>query len=131
MSNSTVPVPEGTPYGYIPTQSVTIVFMVLFGLSAVLHIGEAIKWRTWWMLPSMALGCIGEVIGWYGRFWSSNNPQLLDPFLMQIVCTIISPSFMSAANFTILGLIIRRLGPQYSWLTPRWCMFFAHTILLL
>jgi hypothetical protein len=71
----------------------------------------------------MALGCIGEVIGWYGRFWSSNSPGLLDPFLMQIVCTIISPSFMSAANFTILGLIIKRLGSQYSWLTPRWCTF--------
>jgi hypothetical protein len=39
---------------------------------------------------------------------------------MQITTTIISPSFMSAANFTILGAIIRRLGYRYSWLTPRW-----------
>jgi len=45
----------------------------------------------------------------------------MDPFLMQICCTIISPTFMSAANFTILGLIIKRLGTQYSWLTPGWC----------
>jgi hypothetical protein len=39
---------------------------------------------------------------------------------MQITSTIISPSFMSAANFTILGAIIRRVGQRYSWLTPRW-----------
>ena len=28
---------------------------------------------------------------------------------------------MSAANFTILGRIIERLGYRYSWLTPTWC----------
>ena len=121
MSNSTVVPPVHSPYGYVPTESITIVFIVLFGLSGILHLGEAIKWHTWWMIPSMVIGCIGEVIGWSGRLWSSRNPSLLDPFLMQIVTTIISPSFMSAANFTILGLIIKRLGTHYSWLTPRWC----------
>lgn len=120
--NSTVPQEHrGTAYGYVPTQSTCIVFIVLFSISALLHLGQAIKWRTWWMIPTMTLGCTGEVIGWSGRLWSSKNPPLLDPFLMQITTTIISPSFMSAANFTILGMIIRRLGYQYSWLTPRWC----------
>lgn len=107
-------------YGYIPNKGAGIAFMVLFGLSALLHMGQAIKWRTWYMIPTMALGCIGEVIGWYARYWSSHSPGLLNPFLIQTVCTVISPSFMSAANFTILGLIIARLGPQYSWLSPRW-----------
>lgn len=120
-SNSTIPVQqEHSFYGYVPTGWVCIVFLVLFAISALLHLGQAIKFRTWWMIPTMFLGCVGEVVGWYGRYWSSNSPNLLDPFLMQIVCTIISPSFMSAANFTILGLIINRLGPQYSWLSPRW-----------
>jgi len=68
----------------------------------------------------MSVGCLGEVIGWSGRLWSSKSPDLLNPFLMQITTTIISPSFMSAANFTILGAIIRRFGQNYSWLTPRW-----------
>ena len=111
----------GSPYGYYPTASVCITFIVLFGLSAFLHTVEAIIWRTWFMLPTMVMGCIGECIGWAGRYWSSQNPRLMDPFLMQISCTIISPTFMSAANFTILGLIIKRLGTQYSWLTPGWC----------
>ena len=39
---------------------------------------------------------LGETIGWAGRLWSSKNPVLDDPFLMQITTTIISPSFMTA-----------------------------------
>lgn len=38
---------------------------------------------------------------------------------MQICCTILAPSFMTAANFVILGMIIERLGYQYSRLTPK------------
>lgn len=122
-SNSTVTAQVHDHYGYVPTGWVCMTFLVLFAVSGALHLGQAIKWRTWWMIPSMVVGCIGEAIGWYGRYWSSNSPQLLDPFLIQITCTIIAPSFMSAANFTILGLIIKRLGPQYSWLKPFWCMY--------
>ncbi|KAG8785163.1 hypothetical protein FRC15_001879 [Serendipita sp. 397] len=109
-----------SPYGYVPTAAVCITFIALFGLSAILHLGQAIRYKTWWMIPSVFIGNFGETVGWSGRFWSSKNPGLLDPYLMQITCTIIAPSFMSAANFTILGYIIRRLGTQYSRLSPRW-----------
>jgi hypothetical protein len=37
------------------------------------------------------------------------------------VALIIAPTPLVAANFIILGRIIRRLGPQYSRLTPRRC----------
>lgn len=35
---------------------------------------------------------------------------------------------MSAANFTILGYIIRRIGYQYSWLTPKWYLIVFITL---
>ncbi|KAG8797840.1 hypothetical protein FRB91_000777 [Serendipita sp. 411] len=128
-SNGTqVPDPNRTPYGYVPTEAVCITFLVLFAISGLLHLFQAIKYRTWWMIASLVVGCAGEVIGWSGRLWSSQNPGLLDPFLMQITTTIISPSFMSAANFTILGFIIRKIGTQYSWLTPRWYLIIFITL---
>jgi hypothetical protein len=34
---------------------------------------------------------------------------------------VIAPTPLVAANFILLGRIIRRLGPQYSRLTPRRC----------
>ncbi|TFY62756.1 hypothetical protein EVJ58_g3665 [Rhodofomes roseus] len=39
---------------------------------------------------------------------------------MQIICTIIGPTPLIAANFIILGHVIRRLGQQYSRLSARW-----------
>ena len=51
--------------------------------STVAHIGQAIYYRTWWMLPTAAMAAIGEVIGWIGRLWSSKNIPLLTPFLIQ------------------------------------------------
>jgi hypothetical protein len=50
---------------------------------AVLHMGQAIKYRMWWMLPTATLAGIMEVFGWSARLWSSQNPKLLTPFEMQ------------------------------------------------
>ncbi|KAG8834959.1 hypothetical protein FRC17_006262 [Serendipita sp. 399] len=120
-SNTTQILPEPRiPYGYVPTEAVCIAFLTLFAVSGLIHTFQAIKYRTWWMIATLTVGCLGECIGWAGRLWSSRNPTLLDPFLMQITTTIISPSFMSAANFTILGFIIRTIGQQHSRLSPRW-----------
>jgi hypothetical protein len=41
------------------------------------------------------------------------------PFLLQAVTLVVAPTPLVAANFILLGRIIRRLGPQYSRLTPR------------
>ncbi|TDL28651.1 RTA1-domain-containing protein [Rickenella mellea] len=105
-------------YGYIPTQWVCITFIVLFGLSTTLHIGQAVRNRLWFMFPTAVLAGIGEVIGWSGRLWSSHDPGGLNPYLMQICTTIISPTPLVAANFVILGIMIKIYGPQYSRLSP-------------
>ncbi|CCA77844.1 related to integral membrane transporter or flippase that may transport LCBs from the cytoplasmic side toward the extracytoplasmic side of the membrane [Serendipita indica DSM 11827] len=110
---------HATLYGYVPTKWVCALMIALFGLSMLLHIGQAVKFRIWWLFPTIILGTLSEVIGWGGRLWSSSEPRMLNPYLMQITTTILGPSFMTAANFTILGIIIRLLGPQYSWLSPR------------
>ena len=39
----------------------------------------------------------------------------------RVTTTIIAPSFLTAAVFNILGITIRRVGTQYSWISPRWC----------
>jgi hypothetical protein len=111
------------PYGYVPTEWVCIVFLLLFAFSGIGHAYQGFRWKTWFMIPTMAFGCFGEVIGWAARLWSSYKPLKLNPYIIQTTATIIAPSFMSAANFTILGLIIKEIGSHYSRLTPRWCEY--------
>jgi len=110
----------GNQYAYRPTKYVCLIFVALFGLSTVLHIGQALFYRLWWLLPTMGLaGCL-EVLGWSGRLWSSYNLTLNTPFMIAICTTIIGPTPLLAANFVIVERIIGRLGTCYSRLSPKW-----------
>ncbi|KAF8496744.1 RTA1-like protein [Russula emetica] len=106
-------------YKYIPTEWICITFLVLFGVSTIIHTVQAIRSRLWWLFPSAVFCGLRELVGWSGRLWSSHNPFLETPFIIQGVNLVIAPTPLLAANFILLGRIIRRLGPQYSRLTPR------------
>ncbi|KAJ7503850.1 RTA1-like protein [Mycena galericulata] len=97
-------------YGYIPHEYVAIIFIVLFGISTTLHVGQAIYYRMWWLLFTACLCGVGELVGWSGRLWSSFSPSLDGPFMMQITATIISPTPLIAVNFILLSRIVTRLG---------------------
>ncbi|KAJ7082297.1 RTA1-like protein [Mycena epipterygia] len=119
--NGTVSFPiQESPYGYVPHPGVAILFLVFFGISTLLHAGQAVYFRMWWLLPTACLCGVGELVGWYGRLWSSFSPDNGNAYLMQITTTIIAPTPLIAVNFILLARIITRLGPCYSRLTPRW-----------
>ncbi|TDL28650.1 RTA1 like protein [Rickenella mellea] len=108
-------------YHYVPTKSVCIIFIALFGLSGLIHTVEAFYFGMRWLLATAVLACVGETIGWAGRYWSSLNWGIEQtPFLMQISTTIISPTFLLAVYFVLLGRIILLLGPEYSRLPPKY-----------
>jgi len=107
------------PFNYVPSFPAGIVFVVLFSIVTTIHLGQALHSKLWWLLPTVVTGGVGEIIGWAGRLWGSKNPTSQNPFLMQITTTIISPTFILAANFVIVGTLIRKLGPKYSRLRPR------------
>ncbi|KAK0492326.1 RTA1 like protein-domain-containing protein [Armillaria luteobubalina] len=110
---------EDSPYGYTPSKGIALTFIILFGISTLTHTAQSIYFRMWWAFPTIILaGCL-EILGWSGRFWSSISPSLSNPFMIQITATIIGPTPLVAANFIILGAIIRILGPAYSRLSPR------------
>jgi hypothetical protein len=78
-------------YGYVPSVTVCVVMIVLFavstGLSMVFntlprkliasdtaaHVAEAVYLRTHWLFPTAVLAGMVELIGWFGRLWSSQN----------------------------------------------------------
>lgn len=113
-----------------------------YPLPEVLHVGQAIYFRLWYLLPTIVLAGAGEILGWSGRLWSSINIPNEIPFLMQYVSpppqsynlpltnchfristTIIAPTFLTAANFIIFGRIVDLLGPQYNRVSPGACTY--------
>ncbi|KIJ44743.1 hypothetical protein M422DRAFT_251726 [Sphaerobolus stellatus SS14] len=110
-----------SPYGYVPTEWICIMYICLFTLTTVIHLGQALykKPRLYWVLPTIVTCGVCEILGWAGRLWSSHNPSAVNPFLLQITTTIIAPTFLTAGLYTILGAVIRVLGPQYSRLSAK------------
>ncbi|KAK0222913.1 RTA1-domain-containing protein [Armillaria nabsnona] len=106
-------------YGYVPDRGISILFLVLFSVSTLIHTGQAVFSRAWWLLATAALCGLLEILGWSARLWSTSNPGLPDPYEMQLTCTILAPTPLLAANFVILEKLIERLGAGYSRLSPR------------
>ncbi|ETW87178.1 lipid-translocating exporter, partial [Heterobasidion irregulare TC 32-1] len=108
-----------SPYGYVPTEWITLMFFGLFAVSTLTHFFQAFYYRVWWLLPTAFLAGVLECAGWAARFWSSQKPALLKPYIIQTTATIIGPTPLLATNFIILEKLIHLLGPQYSRLPPK------------
>lgn len=94
---------NGLPFNYVPSLAAGIVFVALFSIvtgtcsyalpydgylthrPTAVHLGQAIRGRAWWLFPTVITGGAGEIIGWAGRLWGSQEPFSRDPFLMQWV----------------------------------------------
>ncbi|RPD77189.1 RTA1-domain-containing protein [Lentinus tigrinus ALCF2SS1-7] len=107
-------------YGYVPTEWVCILFIALFGFSTLVHAVQAVRSRLWWLFPTACLAGVAEIIGWVARLISSNNISSINPYVIQITTTIVAPTPLIAANFVILGQVIRRIGQDYSRLSAKW-----------
>jgi len=112
------PLPDGRRNAG-PTEWICIMMIVLFSISTIAHTVQSILGRLWFLILTMVVCGFGEILGWSGRLWSSINPPLDQPFQIQISTTIISPTFLSAANFLIFGSIVKVYGPQYSRFSPK------------
>ncbi|KAG8713479.1 hypothetical protein FRC08_013200, partial [Ceratobasidium sp. 394] len=110
---------DSNPFNYVPTLWVCVLFIVLFSLTTIAHVFQAIRLKVWYMLPTLALCGLVEILGWSGRLWGHFNTIDSDPFMMQICTTIMAPSFMTAAMFLILPRIVSELGQEYSRMPPR------------
>ncbi|KAF9033587.1 hypothetical protein BJ165DRAFT_1515223 [Panaeolus papilionaceus] len=45
-------IPYYSPYGYIPSKNISIAFIVLFGVTTIIHLAQAIKYRL----------CVGKIV---------------------------------------------------------------------
>jgi hypothetical protein len=106
-------------YGYVPTLIPTAIVTALFFITTVIHLGQAIRYKMWFLLYTAVWAGVFEITGWSARTYSHFEPGKLIPYLIQNITTINGPTPLIAAYFIILAEIIRRLGPCYSRLRPK------------
>ncbi|KFY80200.1 hypothetical protein V499_00957 [Pseudogymnoascus sp. VKM F-103] len=103
---------EASLQGYRPAFGVQIAFIALFGVSMLIHLAQGIRYHTWFFASMMAIGCIGEIIGYGGRVMLYQNPFSFNGFIIEICCITISPVFFAAAIYVTLARVSNFLGPE-------------------
>ncbi|APA09927.1 hypothetical protein SS1G_05817 [Sclerotinia sclerotiorum 1980 UF-70] len=106
-------------YHYNPSSAPAAIFIVLFGITAILHLYQLIKRRTWYFIPFVIGG-----ICYIGRFMNSRQAYAewtLGPYLLQSLFILLAPAFFAASIYMVLGrIIVLTDGEQYSLIRARW-----------
>ncbi|POY76083.1 hypothetical protein BMF94_0806 [Rhodotorula taiwanensis] len=120
-------------YGYVPSLSYGIIFVVLYSISTLLQLGETVYARRYWWMLSAVCGGILEIIGWAARIYAHGHPLNYTAYVMQIYCLIIAPTFYSAALYFGGGVAIAHVAPREAWIPTRWskCGFLAADVISL
>jgi len=93
-------------YRYVPSFALCILAIILFTLAAILHLFEAIRYRTHYLLP-LAFACALETLGYIFRTLSSGkDPYNVIDFVVQYFCIVTAPVFMSASIYVYLSRLI-------------------------
>lgn len=105
FSNCTVSVcpAELSVYGYRPSLAASGTLIALYSLCMIVQIILGFRYKTWWFMACMVLGCVDEIIGYVGRILYWQNPWGQAGFLIQIILITIGPVFFAGAIYVLLS----------------------------
>ncbi|KPM37830.1 hypothetical protein AK830_g8732 [Neonectria ditissima] len=109
-------------YNYNPSLPAAAIFVVVFGISALLHIWQLIRNRTWYFIP-FVIGCLFEAVGYVGRAMSAQEaPDFTkNPYIIQSILLLLGPALFAASIYMVLGRIIILLGAgEHSIIRTNW-----------
>lgn len=103
-----------------------ILFAALFGVCFIIHVALALRSRSKFFGFAMICGTAQQLATYLARTisycYSWSNPAL---FLLQMICSILSPAVIMAGVYYLLGQLIVVTGHGSSLFTPIWvtCLF--------
>ncbi|KAF4466124.1 phospholipid-translocating ATPase [Fusarium albosuccineum] len=124
---------EWSVYQYRPSLPANIIFIILYAIAMGVHIFLGIRWKSWFYMAFMILGCFYEIIGYIGRLLLYNNPFSFPGFMIQIVFITSGPVFYTAAIYVTLSKTIQSFAPEISRFRPQlvWWIFIPADIICL
>lgn len=94
---------EMSVYKYRPDLTVNIIFAVAFSLALQGHIMVGWRWKVWWFLALMIVGCLFEMIGYAGRLMMWDNPFSYPAWMLQTFFMTTGPAFFTAGLYMTFG----------------------------
>jgi hypothetical protein len=112
----------GKYYLYTPSKIGAAIFVILFLLTALFHIFQLIRKRTWYFI-ALIIGALMECLGYLARFQSARQAPnyTLGTFIAQSLLILVAPSLIAATVYMILGrIIVATDGERYSFIKKKW-----------
>jgi len=94
---------ELSVYGYRPSIAASGALIGLYAICMGIQVILGLRYKAWWFMSCMVLGCIDEILGYVGRILYWQNPWGEVGFIMQIVLITIGPVFFAAAIYVLLS----------------------------
>ncbi|CZT17752.1 related to phospholipid-translocating ATPase [Ramularia collo-cygni] len=105
-------------YGYEPNLAATVIFLILFATSGLIHLWQGITTRTYFFSIAMAIGCLASVIGYIAKILLHDDPFSDIGFKMSVVVLTFAPAFFAAGIYYTLKHICLTFGSSFSRLRP-------------
>ncbi|KAK6007604.1 hypothetical protein QM012_004418 [Aureobasidium pullulans] len=104
-------------YPYRPSHAAAIILSIAVAASLSLHIYQGLKYRSKGLAYFMMWGGSVFTTGWVLRAISTYTPSNLNLYIAQYVFIYAGPPIYSAAEYTVLGRLLRYL-PMHAPLNP-------------
>ncbi|KAL3482889.1 RTA1 like protein-domain-containing protein [Aspergillus germanicus] len=105
-------------YPYEPNSAGAIIAMLCFGGSAIAHLWQMVRTRTWFF-TAFLIGAFMMTLGYIFRLISARKPDSLVAYICQSMFIILPPSLYAATIYMIYGRIVVCTGkPHLSIVGP-------------
>lgn len=106
-------------YGYTPSFALALFAVLLFTLSLTLHSYQILCYRTFY-LCTLPVALLLEVLGYIFRSLSARqDPYAVTWFVLQYFFIVTAPVFLSAGIYSVLSVLIEKVGREYSPIPPK------------
>ncbi|KAH9900223.1 RTA1 like protein-domain-containing protein [Xylariomycetidae sp. FL2044] len=115
---------------YKPPLGGNAALLALFAILIPVAVGLGIRYRSSVYSTAIATGLAFEVLGYIGRLLLHFNPNDRGAFILFLLGTILGPTCICGAIFTVMPRIVAIYGEEYRTWRPVWYLyvFYAFTV---
>jgi hypothetical protein len=94
--------PEQSIYGYRASLPASLIFLIIFILSGLVHLYQGYRTRQWFFSIAMFIGCLASALGYVAKVLLHYDPFSSVGFNLSVVVLTFAPAFFAAGIYYTL-----------------------------